>query len=95
MHPTNIEGSTKLAKEFKERFPDKSLWMWTGFTFDADMAKKEIFKYVDVLVDGKYMDELHDPTLQWKGSSNQRVIDIQKTLKKREKDGPDAWVEYK
>lgn len=95
LHPKNIEGSTALAKEFKERFPNKTLWMWTGFTFDDDMAKKEIFKYVDVLVDGQYVDELHDPTLQWKGSSNQRVIDIQKTLKKREKEGPDAWVEYK
>ena len=95
LHPTNIEGTTKLAKAFKEKFPNKTLWMWTGFTFDGDFAKKEVFNYVDVLVDGQYVDELHDPTLQWKGSSNQRVIDIQKTLKKQEKDGPDAWVEFK
>ena len=81
MHPTNIEGSTKLAKAFKEKFPDKSLWSWSGFLFDKDLKDKEILKYIDVLVDGQYIDELHDPTLNWRGSSNQRVIDVQKSLK--------------
>ena len=80
MHPTNIEGTTKLAKKFKENFPDKNLWMWTGFKYE-DLKDEEVFKYVDVLVDGQYKDELHDPTLKWKGSSNQRVIDVQESLK--------------
>lgn len=81
MHPKNLEGVTKLAKKFKQKFPNKNLWAWTGFLFDNYLKDKEICKYLDVLVDGQYMEELHDPTLKWKGSSNQRVIDIQKSLK--------------
>ncbi len=80
MHPINIEGTTKLAKTFKEKFPNKNIWAWTGFLFDKDLKDKEAIKYIDVLVDGQYVDELHDPTLKWKGSSNQRVIDVQKSL---------------
>lgn len=81
MHPKNLEGVTKLAKKFKQKFPNKNLWAWTGFLFDNYLKDKEICKYLDVLVDGQYVDELHDPTLKWKGSSNQRVIDVQKSLK--------------
>ena len=84
MHPTNIEGTTKLAKAFKEKFPEKNLWAWSGFLFDKDLKDKEVMKYLDVLVDGQYVDELHDPTLNWRGSSNQRVIDVQKSLKKKD-----------
>lgn len=81
MHPKNIEGTTKLAKEFKEKFPNKNLWVWTGFLFDKDLKNKEVLKYVDVLVDGQYVDELRNPKLKYSGSSNQRVIDVQKSLK--------------
>ncbi len=81
MHPNNQEGTAKLAKAFKEKFPDKTVWMWSGFKFDQDLKDKEAMKYVDVLVDGTYTDELRNPTLKWKGSSNQRVIDVQKSLK--------------
>ena len=81
MHPINIEGTTELAKKFKEKFPDKNLWIWTGFLFDKDLQNKEVLKYIDVLVDGQYVDELRDPRLKYCGSSNQRVIDIQKSLK--------------
>lgn len=81
MHPKNLEGVTKLAKKFKQKFPNKNLWAWTGFLFDNYLKDKEICKYLDVLVDGQYMEELHDPTLKWKGSSNQRVIDVQNSLK--------------
>lgn len=81
MHPKNLEGVTKLAKKFKQKFSNKNLWAWTGFLFDNYLKDKEICKYLDVLVDGQYMEELHDPTLKWKGSSNQRVIDVQKSLK--------------
>ena len=80
MHPRNIEGTKKLAKAFKEKFPQKTIWVWTGFLFDKDLKDKEVMKYIDVLVDGRYVDELHNPTLKWKGSSNQRVIDVKKSF---------------
>ena len=82
MHPKNIEETTRLAKAFKEKYPEKNLWAWSGFLFDDYLKDKEILNYLDVLVDGQYKDELHDPTLKWRGSSNQRVIDVQKSLKK-------------
>lgn len=84
LHPKNIEGTTILAKRFKERFPNKTIWLWSGFLYDRDLVGKEIFQYIDVLVDGQYQDELRDPTLKWCGSRNQRVIDIKRTLTKGE-----------
>ena len=81
MHPMNIEGTTELAKKFKEKFPNKNLWVWTGFLFDRDLQNKEVLKYIDVLVDGQYVDELRDPRLKYNGSSNQRVIDVQNSVK--------------
>lgn len=81
MHPINIEGTTKLAKAFKQRYPDKTIWLWSGYEFDKDLYDKEVLRYIDVLVDGQYIDHLHDFRLKWKGSSNQRVIDVQKSLK--------------
>ncbi len=83
MNPKNIDGTTKLAKAFKEKFPNKSLWAWSGYLFDKDLSDKEVMKYLDVLVDGTFKIDLFDPTLKWKGSSNQRVIDVQKSLKKK------------
>ena len=84
MHPNNIEGTTKLAKAFKEKYPNKNLWVWSGFKFDEDLKDKEVLNYVDVLVDGTYNDELRDPTLKWRGSSNQRVIDVKNSIKNNE-----------
>lgn len=84
MHPNNIEGTTKLAKAFKEEYPDKTIWVWSGYRFDEDLKDKEVLNYIDVLVDGTYKDELHNPTLKWKGSSNQRVIDVSKSLMQKE-----------
>lgn len=81
MHPANIEATTKLAKEFKKKYPNKNLWAWSGFKFDEDLKDKEVLNYLDVLVDGTYKDELHNPSLKWKGSENQRVIDVQKSMK--------------
>ena len=80
MHPLNIEGTTKLAKAFKEKYPDKNIWVWSGFKFE-DLKDNDVFKYINVLVDGPYTDDLRDPTLKWRGSSNQRVIDVQNSLK--------------
>ena len=84
MHPKNIEGTTKLAKAFKERYPNKTIWSWTGFLFDRDLKDKEVMQYIDVLVDGQYKDELHDFRLKWCGSSNQRVIDVKQSLDKKD-----------
>ncbi len=84
MHPRNIEGTTKLAKAFKERYPEKNIWAWSGFKFDRDLKDKEVLNYIDVLVDGQYEDELRNPKLKWRGSENQRVIDVQKSLKENQ-----------
>ncbi len=84
MHPKNIEGTTKLAKAFKEKFPNKTVWAWSGFKYDTYLKDKEIVNYLDVLVDGQYVDSLHDPTLKWRGSSNQRVINIPESIKNNE-----------
>ena len=81
MHPKNIDGTKELAKAFKEKYPEKNVWVWSGFQFDKDLKDKDALKYLDVLVDGQFVEELHDPTLKWRGSSNQRVIDVQKSLK--------------
>ena len=81
MHPMNIEGTTELAKKFKEKFPNKNLWVWTGFLFDRDLQNKEVLKYIDVLVDGQYVDELRDPRLKYNGYSKQSVIDVQNSVK--------------
>lgn len=83
LHPKNIESSTLLAKKFKEVYPNKDIWLWSGFLYEQK-CDEEIFKYVDVMVDGRYVDELHDFRLKWCGSSNQRVIDIKKTKIKKE-----------
>ena len=82
MHPKKIDGTLRLAKAFKEKFPNKSLWAWSGFKYEKYLKDKPVLNYVDVLVDGQYVDELHNPTLKWRGSSNQRVIDVPKSLKK-------------
>ena len=81
MHPKNIENTTKLAKIFKETYPNKTIWIWSGFLFEDYLKDKEVLSYIDVLVDGQFMDELKNPNLRWRGSSNQRVIDVKKTLK--------------
>ena len=84
LHPLNIDGTTKLSKKFKEKYPNKTLWIWTGFLFDKDLKDKEILKYADVIVDGRYVDSLHNFKLEWRGSSNQRVIDVKKSLENNE-----------
>ena len=80
MHPKNIGATKMLAKAFKEKYPDKTVWVWSGFLFE-NLKDKDVLNYIDVLVDGQFVDELRDPMLHWKGSSNQRVIDVQKSLK--------------
>ena len=81
LHQKNIDGSLKLARKFKEKYPDKDVWVWTGFLFE-DISKDHDLSDIDVLVDGQYIDKLRNPKLKYCGSSNQRVIDIKKTIKK-------------
>ena len=81
LHPRNIDATTHLAKAFKEKYPNKNLWVWSGFLFDRDLKDKEIMKYIDVLVDGQFKINEANPTLEWRGSANQRVIDVKESLK--------------
>jgi anaerobic ribonucleoside-triphosphate reductase activating protein len=79
IRPTVIE----FCKEVKEKFPEKSIWMWSGYTFSElknDETSNGIFKYIDVLVDGPFIEEEKDIDLAWKGSKNQKVIDVKKTI---------------
>lgn len=82
LHSKNIKGTTRLVKKFKEKYPNKDIWVWTGFNFE-DIKDYEIFNFIDTLVDGKFDIKLSSPLLKYKGSSNQRVIDIKETLKNK------------
>lgn len=75
-----------LCKEIKEKFPSKDIWLYSGYTYEEinQTLMGMILEYVDVLVDGRYIEEEKDITLKWRGSRNQRVIDVQKTLKEQE-----------
>ena len=74
----------KTVQEIKKQ-TGKTIWMWSGFTFEEMNARqKEILQYVDVLVDGQFIDENKNLTLLFRGSENQRIIDVQKTLEKGE-----------
>ena len=76
------EDMLYLVKDMKERYPDKTIWMWTGYRYeDLDGLQREIISYIDVLVDGEFMDACKTPNLKFKGSSNQRTIDIKATIK--------------
>ncbi len=77
LHPVNVDEITKLAKDIKCKFPNKDIWLYTGFVFE-DILTLEILEYVDVLVDGKFIEELKDNKIKWCGSSNQRVIRLSK-----------------
>ena len=80
LHPANMQGVTELARRIRSDFPDKTIWLYTGSTWD-EVRDLEVIRYVDVLVDGPFREDEKDSTLHWKGSANQQVIDVQKTLK--------------
>lgn len=75
LYPDNIETITTLAKEIREKFPSKDQWLYTGYKYE-DIQDKEILNYINVLVDGPFIEELKDPKLHWRGSSNQRIIKL-------------------
>lgn len=77
------EDLTRLLRRLKKE-TDKNIWIYSGYTFEQiieDARKRRILAYCDVLVDGKFVEELKDFKLRFKGSSNQRIIDVQPSLK--------------
>ena len=78
----NIEPLTALLKRVKGIYPNKQVWLYTGGDFEVlEGLYEEIFQYIDILIDGRYVDDLRDYKLKWRGSSNQRIIDVQASLK--------------
>lgn len=95
LHDKNIAAVAALTRWFKNDFPDKNIWLWSGYTYEDLMAQlswnqiraknvEEVLNNIDILVDGQFIEEQRDLTLAWRGSSNQRVIDVQESLKKGE-----------
>lgn len=80
--PENINGVIELCKEFKSTYPKKSIYVWTGYLIeDFNETQKELLKYIDVLVDGKFEEENKNLSLKLRGSANQRIINIADYLK--------------
>lgn len=84
----NQKGLLPLIKKVKEVYPDKTIWAYSGFLYEElkemeFVETKEILNLIDVLVDGKFIEELKDPNLYFRGSSNQRIIDMNKTRKSK------------
>ena len=92
MELVNQKGLLPLLRKVKEKFPEKNIWCYSGYTFEKDILDKmcksweetpELLSYIDVLVDGKFEEDKKDIKLRFRGSSNQRIIDVQKSLKER------------
>lgn len=92
LDPKNQEGLLPLVKKVKEKFPEKDIWCYTGYDFEKDVIGKmskesktsnELIKYFDVVVDGKFEEEKKDLKLRFRGSSNQRIINVPETLKEK------------
>lgn len=90
MWPDNQKGLLPLLRKVKEKYPNKSIWCYTGYLFDKEIMDKmykendftrEFLSYIDVLVDGRFIENLLNRTLYFRGSSNQRIIDVKKSLK--------------
>ena len=80
MYIGNRNDTLILCQYIKRVFPKKTIWMYTGYWYE-DIKDHEIMKYVDVLVDGTFVKALKDNTLKWRGSSNQRVINVPESRK--------------
>ncbi len=79
LHPQNRNEIERLILKIKNTMPGKNIWLYTGYEWE-EISSLEFVKYIDVIVDGKFINELKDNKLHWRGSSNQRVIDVKKTL---------------
>ena len=78
LHPQNRQAALEVARKFKEKYPDKTVWLWTGFLWE-DIAEDLIGSGVDVVVDGQFVEERKDLRLKYRGSDNQRVIAVNKS----------------
>lgn len=96
--PENQEVVLQILKEIKRQFPQKTVWCYTGFLYDTQLLAgkvgnldtvKQILSFIDVLVDGKFVEELKSLDLLFRGSSNQRIIDVKKSLAENET----IWLE--
>jgi len=88
MEKLNQPSVLNLIKEIKNNFSNKNIWLYSGFTYEeiikmTNNEAKEILENIDVLVDGKFIIDLYDPSLFFRGSSNQRIINIKETLKSK------------
>lgn len=79
LFPKNREEVLNIAKRIKFIYPNKDIWLWTGYSWN-EIKDLENINYIDVLVDGVYIEEKRDITLAWRGSSNQNVIDVKKSI---------------
>lgn len=79
-NPTEPQNEPELAlflKRVKEFYPDKDIWMWSGHTYEELLARNdELIKYCDVLIEGPFIESLKDFTIPWRGSTNQRIINL-------------------
>ncbi|MDO5399253.1 MAG: anaerobic ribonucleoside-triphosphate reductase activating protein [bacterium] len=97
LHQNNVKDVLDFTNIFKSLFPEKTIWLYTGYKFEeiieckydasyinnykVDALRQVVVSKCDVIVDGQYIDSQRDITLKWKGSKNQRVIDVQKSLR--------------
>lgn len=80
----NIDTLVEFITEFKNLFPKKNIWIWSGYTWEEIIKNNRLFSLIslcDILVDGKFKIEEKDLSLKWRGSRNQRVIDIKQSIK--------------
>lgn len=86
LHPRNRETVVDIMRAFKFHYPKKDIWCWTGYTIENLLAEndddiKSMLIYLDYLVDGQFIEKEKNLNLKWAGSNNQRVIDIQNSMK--------------
>lgn len=80
LHPRNRTDVLQLVRKFKDVYPNKTVWLWTGFLVE-DVFEDLVGSGIDVVVDGQFKEELKDLRLKYRGSSNQRVIDLNETIR--------------
>lgn len=74
-----------ISKIYKSKFKNKDLWIWTGYEYEDILQNhKDILQYIDYLICGQFQEDKKDLKMQWAGSNNQRVINVQKSLKQNE-----------
>lgn len=87
MHPANRPDVLRLMKKIKKTFPEKTVWLYTGYSWE-EICDDPVMEFVDILVDGEFISEKKDSKLLWKGSSNQRVIDVKSTVRRPDRRVP-------